>query len=90
VATAISTAKSSKVHSISRSEARRRVAERIAAVLFSTFGAIWLGANLIKSPAQFFQAAIGGLSNGALYALIALGYTIVYGIIEFSWSVYFW
>ena len=82
MATAISTVKSGKVHSISRSEARRRVAERIAAVLFSTLGAIWLGANLIKSPAQFFQAAIGGLSNGALYALIALGYTIVYGIIE--------
>ncbi len=82
MATAISTAKSGKIHSISRSEARRRVAERIAAVLFSTLGAIWLGANLIKSPAQFFQAAIGGLSNGALYALIALGYTIVYGIIE--------
>ena len=82
MATAISTAKSGKIHSISRSEARRRVAERIAAVLFSALGGIWLGANLIKSPAQFFQAAIGGLSNGALYALIALGYTIVYGIIE--------
>jgi len=82
VATVLSTAKGGKVHSISRSEARRRVVERVAAVLFSTLGAIWLGANLIKSPAQFFQAAIGGLSNGALYALIALGYTIVYGIIE--------
>ena len=82
MATVTSTAKSSKIHSISRSEARRRVAERIAAVLFSTLGAIWLGANVIKSPSQFFQAAIGGLSNGALYALIALGYTIVYGIIE--------
>jgi branched-chain amino acid transport system permease protein len=82
VATATSTAKSGKVHSISRSEARRRVIERIAAVIFSVVGIIWLGANFIKSPTQFFQAAIGGLSNGALYALIALGYTLVYGIIE--------
>ena len=28
------------------------------------------------------QVLVIGLSNGALYALIALGYTMVYGIIE--------
>jgi branched-chain amino acid transport system permease protein len=56
--------------------------ERTAATIFSLLGAIWLGVNFIKSPSQFFQVAIGGLSNGALYALIALGYTLVYGIIE--------
>jgi len=42
----------------------------------------WLGYNLIHAPAQFFTVGIQGLSNGALYALIALGYTLVYGIIE--------
>lgn len=41
----------------------------------------WLGINLAKSPSQFFQASLIGLSNGVLYALIALGYTMVYGII---------
>lgn len=82
MATATQTAKSGRVHTISRSEARRRVIERIAAVVFSLIAIVWLGANVIKSPSQFFQAAIGGLSNGALYALIALGYTLVYGIIE--------
>ena len=33
-------------------------------------------------PAIFAQVMVIGLSNGALYALIALGYTMVYGIIE--------
>jgi branched-chain amino acid transport system permease protein len=42
----------------------------------------WLGINFAKSPSQFFQASLIGLSNGVLYALIALGYTLVYGIIE--------
>ena len=38
--------------------------------------------NLIKAPEQFAQVAISGLRNGLIYALIALGYTLVYGIIE--------
>ena len=39
-------------------------------------------ANLVKDPSDFFQNVLTGLNNGALYALIALGYTLVYGIIE--------
>src|SRR5437588_8469132 len=31
---------------------------------------------------NLLQALIWGLSNGAVFALIALGYTLVYGIIE--------
>ena len=31
---------------------------------------------------QFFQQIVNGLTVGAVYALIALGYTMVYGIIE--------
>lgn len=42
----------------------------------------WLGINFFNDPAQFATIAIYGLNNGALYALIALGYTLVYGIIE--------
>lgn len=42
----------------------------------------WLGGNLVSDPALFATIAIYGLNNGALYALIALGYTLVYGIIE--------
>jgi branched-chain amino acid transport system permease protein len=36
----------------------------------------------IDGPTTFMQVLVIGLSNGALYALIALGYTMVYGIIE--------
>ncbi|HEY7627049.1 MAG TPA: branched-chain amino acid ABC transporter permease, partial [Ilumatobacteraceae bacterium] len=34
------------------------------------------------SPKTFTQVLVIGLANGSLYALIALGYTMVYGIIE--------
>ena len=45
------------------------------------FGA-WFLWNLIEAPTQVITVMIDGLNNGALYALIALGYTLVYGIIE--------
>jgi branched-chain amino acid transport system permease protein len=50
------------------------------AILFGVV--VWLGVNLIHAPSQFFSAGAEGLNNGMLYALIALGYTLVYGIIE--------
>jgi branched-chain amino acid transport system permease protein len=39
-------------------------------------------ASLFKGPKQFAQIMVIGISNGAVFALIALGYTMVYGIIE--------
>jgi branched-chain amino acid transport system permease protein len=44
--------------------------------------ALWLLINLVKDPADFFNVAIVGLTNGSVYALIALGYTLVYGILQ--------
>ena len=38
--------------------------------------------NLIKDPALFAQIVISGLQLGFVYALIALGYTMVYGIVK--------
>jgi branched-chain amino acid transport system permease protein len=43
---------------------------------------LWLGVNFVKSPAYFFTVSFIGLTNGAVYALVALGYTLVYGILE--------
>jgi branched-chain amino acid transport system permease protein len=43
---------------------------------------LWMLIKLVQSPSQFFSSALEGLANGTLYALIALGYTLVYGIIE--------
>jgi branched-chain amino acid transport system permease protein len=42
----------------------------------------WLGVNLVKDPNTFFRVLLIGVSQGALYALVALGYTLVYGILE--------
>jgi branched-chain amino acid transport system permease protein len=42
----------------------------------------WLGRNLVADPSEFFNVFIIGLTNGAVYALVALGYTLVYGILQ--------
>jgi branched-chain amino acid transport system permease protein len=42
----------------------------------------WLIINLIKTPSDFGQNTLIGLTNGSIYALVALGYTLVYGILE--------
>lgn len=41
-----------------------------------------LGKNLIKDPVLFAQFVISGLQLGFVYAMIALGYTMVYGIVK--------
>ncbi len=41
-----------------------------------------LGKNLIAAPSLFVQNVIDGLKLGFVYALIALGYTMVYGIVR--------
>lgn len=43
---------------------------------------LFLVVKLVAEPAAFFTALVVGVNQGALYALIALGYTLVYGIIE--------
>src|ERR671939_1605684 len=60
----------------------RALAGRGIGYLILAGAAVWLAVNFIHSPAQFMQSAVIGFGNGVLYALIALGYTLVYGIIE--------
>lgn len=38
--------------------------------------------EIIADPGYFLELFLGGLTRGSIYALIALGYTMVYGIIE--------
>jgi branched-chain amino acid transport system permease protein len=38
--------------------------------------------NLAKDPGDFTTVSLIGIRNGAIYALIALGYTLVYGILQ--------
>jgi branched-chain amino acid transport system permease protein len=54
----------------------------IFAVLLIAALIAWLAVNFEKGPAYFFTISFIGLTNGAVYALIALGYTLVYGILE--------
>jgi branched-chain amino acid transport system permease protein len=66
---------------------RPRRARRLApiqALAFAFVGLIvfWLGANLVENPSHFFDLFLVGLTIGMVYALIALGYSLVYGILE--------
>jgi len=42
----------------------------------------WLAVNLVRTPSDFFDVLLIGLTTGCVYALVALGYTLVYGILE--------
>src|SRR3954454_13125343 len=42
----------------------------------------WLAVNFVKEPANVYDNLQIGLTNGAVYGLIAIGYSLVYGILE--------
>jgi branched-chain amino acid transport system permease protein len=44
--------------------------------------ALFLVNAFLSDPTLFIQQVINGLAQGAIFALVALGYTMVYGIIE--------
>ncbi|MBO0882226.1 MAG: branched-chain amino acid ABC transporter permease [Mycobacterium sp.] len=56
--------------------------ERAIAILLIIGLIVWAVACIVKDPGQTAGAFLTGVNNGTLYALIALGYTMVYGIIE--------
>jgi branched-chain amino acid transport system permease protein len=62
------------------------ITHRILGRLFLAALALWavwkLGTSFANNPTLFFQQVINGLSLGFVYALIALGYTMVYGIVR--------
>ena len=43
---------------------------------------VWLVVNLVKTPDEWLSAFLIGITNGSIYGLVALGYTLVYGILE--------
>ena len=64
---------------------RRRPSEYVTPVSGSCWSGLvvaWLVVNAVQAPDQFFRVFLIGITNGALYALVALGYTLVYGILE--------
>jgi len=55
----------------------------------------WLVENAVQNFDQFLLVTLNGVTNGSIYALVAIGYTLVYGILElinfahgdvFSWG----
>jgi branched-chain amino acid transport system permease protein len=68
---------------------RARRLPPLSDLLLWLFGAILLLAvgwfllsNLVEHPTRFAQVSLIGFTNGSIFALIALGYTLVYGILE--------
>jgi branched-chain amino acid transport system permease protein len=59
-----------------------RQVNRVATwAVLALFG-VWVVGNLVHAPKQFVSVLLLGITYGAIYALVALGYTLVYGIIE--------
>ena len=56
--------------------------ERGMGLLLVGGAVLYLVIQAIRIPGRFFDAFVDGVNKGSLYALIALGYTMVYGIIE--------
>jgi branched-chain amino acid transport system permease protein len=53
----------------------------IALVLYGTFAKLFLGRGTQYTGDDWIDFVASGLSQGSLYALIALGYTMVYGVL---------
>src|SRR5882757_416049 len=60
---------------------RGKVSQYLGIALLAVLG-FWLVENFVRTPGAFTSVLLSGLTNGAVYALVALGYTLVYGIIE--------
>jgi branched-chain amino acid transport system permease protein len=65
------------IQSIRSSSWESRIAVALIAVLL-----VLLLIEAVRDPTQFLSQLVIGITNGAIIALIALGYTLVYGIIE--------
>jgi branched-chain amino acid transport system permease protein len=70
-------------------------ASDVIGLLLLAVVAFWLVENAIHGPRQFALVFLTGVTNGSIYALVAIGYTLVYGILElinfahgdvFSWG----
>src|SRR5215212_3729225 len=65
------------IQSVRSSSWGSRIAVALTVVLV-----VLLLVQAVQDPAQFLSQLVIGITNGAIIALIALGYTLVYGIIE--------
>jgi branched-chain amino acid transport system permease protein len=73
----------------------RSRAVAVVGILLLALVAFWLVENAFHDIRQFALVSLNGITNGSIYALVAIGYTLVYGILElinfahgdvFSWG----
>ena len=73
-------------HGVTRSTAlralRTRGSSRRSGSRSSALVVLWLLVNFVKDPTSSSTSGSIGLTNGAIYGLVALGYTLVYGILQ--------
>ena len=65
-----------------RSRTGRALMIRVLSYVLLAGAGVWVLYKGFTEPADFLTVVFRGLKFGALYALVALGYTMVYGIIE--------
>ena len=61
---------------------RGRILNGILLILIAAALVLVATRAIALGPAYFIQIVVYGLADGSIYALIALGYTMVYGIVE--------
>ena len=54
----------------------------IIGVIFAGLIVLWLVRNFLSDPELFIEISLIGFTTGCVYALVALGYTLVYGILQ--------
>jgi branched-chain amino acid transport system permease protein len=59
----------------------QRTVNAIGLALVALVG-VWLLVNFLKGPEEFINVGLDGLTRGSVYGVVALGYTLVYGILQ--------
>src|SRR5437762_11006850 len=67
---------------LTRIAARRPGVVSSVGLLLVALLVFWLVKNFTLAPSYFVEVFLVGVATGCVYALIALGYTLVYGILE--------
>src|SRR4029453_17436910 len=67
--------------SILRTLRTPRVVDLLGLLFVATI-VLWLAGNFVKDPTYFLNVGLDGLTRGAVYGCVALGYTLVYGILQ--------
>jgi branched-chain amino acid transport system permease protein len=55
---------------------------KVAGAALLLFLAVWVVGNAVQSATQFGNVLLIGLENGSIYGLMALGYSLIYGILQ--------